>query len=129
MKTKRQIQKKTWAAKNKDKVNKANMDWYRKNKEICKEHHIKWRENNQAACTAKNAKYKASKINATPDWANLDKIKVLYEKCKWLESLTGLKYHVDHIIPLQGKNVSGLHVWENLQILEANLNISKSNKY
>ena len=73
-------------------------------------------------------KRRAMKYNATPSWSQDDKIAVLYEKAKWLESLTGLKYHVDHIIPLQGKNVCGLHVWENLQILEMKLNISKSNK-
>ena len=68
------------------------------------------------------------KISATPKWSEKDRITVLYEKAKWLESLTGLKYHVDHIIPLRGKNVSGLHVWENLQILEASINMSKGNK-
>lgn len=74
-------------------------------------------------------KRRAMKCNATPSWSQEDKIKVLYEKAKWLESLTGKKYHVDHIIPLQGKNVCGLHVWENLQILEMKLNIRKSNKF
>lgn len=65
--------------------------------------------------------------NATPKWADLEKIKILYEKAVWLEQLTGLKYHVDHVIPLNGKDVCGLHIWENLQILEASINISKSN--
>ena len=54
---------------------------------------------------------------------------MLYEKAKWLEGLTGLKYDVDHIIPLQNKNVCGLHVWENLQILEKGINCMKSNKF
>lgn len=77
----------------------------------------------------RQAKRKSSKLKATPKWSELDKIKIVYEKAKWLEEITGIKYHVDHIIPLQGKNVCGLHVWQNLQILEDKLNISKSNKH
>lgn len=78
--------------------------------------------------TAYQAVRRAKKLNATMDYSTNDKISLLYDKCKWLESLTGLKYHVDHVIPLNGKNVSGLHVWENLQILEASINFSKGNK-
>ncbi len=77
----------------------------------------------------KSAKRRALKLNATPSWSESEKIKVLYEKSVWLESLTGLKYNVDHIIPLQNESVCGLHVWWNLQILESKLNFSKGNKY
>ena len=120
--------------KNKDRVNsyRSTDEGKRKRKEYyCKkgkETKRIWREGNRAKLTACQAKRRTCKINATPDWANLEKIEVLYEKCIWLGSLTGLRYHVDHITPLQGDNVCGLHVWENLQILEASLNISKSNK-
>ena len=57
----------------------------------------------------------------TPKWANLQKIKEFYLKRK-------KGYHIDHIIPLQGENVSGLHVENNLQYLTAKQNLSKGNK-
>lgn len=97
----------------------------KRQKKLSKRHYV----NNKSLYNAKAAKRRAQKINATPRWANTDKIKLLYEKAKWLESVTGLQYEVDHIIPLQNDKVCGLHVWENLQILETELNKSKGNKY
>lgn len=72
--------------------------------------------------TARSSKYRASKINRTPKWADLEQISVFYNNCPE-------GYHVDHIIPLNGENVSGLHILENLQYLLAKDNLSKSNKY
>lgn len=65
---------------------------------------------------------KAGKLLRTPLWADLSKIKEIYKKCP-------VGMHVDHVIPLQGLNVSGLHVEYNLQYLTAQENIKKSNKY
>ena len=80
---------------------------------------------------AANGKRRAKKFHATPSWLtnqDLEHIKFFYSLAKDMESLTGTKYHVDHIVPLQGRNVSGLHVPWNLQVITATNNLSKSNK-
>ena len=81
-----------------------------------------WRINNLEYKAYKEAKRRSNKLKAIPKWANLDKIKEIYETCPE-------GYHVDHIIPLKGKNVCGLHVENNLRHLPAEENIRKGNKY
>lgn len=65
---------------------------------------------------------KALKLSRVPKWADLEKIKEIYNSCPE-------GYHVDHIVPLQGEFVSGLHVEYNLQHLLAKDNLIKSNKF
>jgi hypothetical protein len=67
-------------------------------------------------------KYKYAKGRQTVKWNDELVMKMIYEDCPE-------GYHVDHIIPVQGKNVSGLHVHTNLQYLLAADNIKKGNKY
>lgn len=64
----------------------------------------------------------AAKLQRTPAWADHDKIKEIYYNCPE-------GYEVDHIIPLQGDLVSGLHVENNLQYLTKFENCSKGNRY
>lgn len=60
--------------------------------------------------------------NRVPEWANLDKIREIYKN-------RPKGCHIDHIVPLNGKDVCGLHVEYNLQYLPASLNMSKGNKW
>ena len=69
-----------------------------------------------------SAKHRADKILRTPKWANLGKIKNIYKNCP-------KDKHVDHIVPLRAKFLSGLHVEYNLQYLDAFENLSKLNRY
>ena len=88
-----------------------------------------YHQKNRDKSTARNAKRKASKLNRTPSWADLDHIKQFYEARQAISEATGRDYHVDHEIPLQGETVSGLHVPGNLQIIPAERNMSKSNRF
>lgn len=93
-----------------------------KSKKQSKEYLRKWRRKNKKLATFYTTKYLASKKKRTPSWADLDAIELFYLNCP-----DG--YEVDHIIPLQGKFVSGLHVLENLQYLTKKENRSKGNSF
>jgi len=80
--------------------------------------------------TACANKRRAAKIQRTPLWADHEQIHAYYNVCAFFNEVNGYtKYHVDHIIPLQGQLVSGLHVPENLQILLAETNRTKNNRF
>jgi hypothetical protein len=106
--------------------------YYHANVEKCRASSQRYQKENPHIYAAINAKYKASKLNQTPDWLANDDfwlIEQIYELAALRTKLTGLAWQVDHIIPLQGKLVSGLHIPSNLQVIPAKLNRAKSNKY
>jgi len=117
---------------NKDKIAKKQQEWNNSNKNNISKYQKEYRKNNQGKRNAIRAKYRAAKIQRTPHWLtkeDLKQIELIYIKARQLTVDTGVKHHVDHIIPLQGENVSGLHVIQNLQIITASENCSKGNKY
>ncbi len=74
------------------------------------------------------AKRNAAKRNATPSWVDMERVREFYERAAFLTQATGVRHEVDHIYPLQGELVCGLHCEANLQILTKSENIRKSNR-
>ncbi|MDH4602416.1 MULTISPECIES: HNH endonuclease signature motif containing protein [Pseudomonas syringae group] len=66
---------------------------------------------------------------ATPLWADLAAIKAFYKDAKRLSIETGVLHEVDHIVPIQGEKVCGLHVENNLQILTKTDNVKKHSRF
>ena len=90
-----------------------------------------WKVQNPDKLQAIDAKRRASILQRTPIWLTNDDfwmIEQAYEISVVRSKIFGFKWHVDHIIPLQGNLVSCLHVPYNLQVIPAVENLSKSNK-
>jgi hypothetical protein len=114
---------------NKERQKQYKKDWDKTNKEYLKEFFKAHYQANKTAYRAKGAKYRASQLRATPSWADLSCIKDFYECALAFRLYTGKEYHVDHIVPLQGKTVCGLHCEANLQVLPSVENVSKGNRW
>ena len=102
---------------------------YSTNKEARATKKAQWKKSNKNKIAFYSAKRRASERNATPAWADLNKIQDFYDTANGLSMLTGIWYHVDHIIPLTNKYVCGLHTQSNLQVIPAKDNLIKKNKF
>jgi len=119
-------------AQNKESISKKSADSYRANPDAARSRALTWKQNNRpqhnAGCMARHTR----KLGATPPWLSEDQkwmIAEAYDLARIRAEVTGIKWHVDHIVPLQGRNVCGLHVPWNLQVIPASLNCSKRNAF
>lgn len=114
-----------WYAENRELVNARQREWRARNKDkraaVCKS----WNERNQDKRAEAVARRRAKIF--TPAWANKQAISGFYSEAKKIEAETGVKHHVDHIVPLNSPIVCGLHVESNLQIIPASENVLKRN--
>lgn len=105
---------KEYRRKNRDRRNRAGQEYY---------------ANNKAKFVASSRKRKATKKQRTPQWADVWRIQQYYILAAKLSERYEIQFHVDHVIPLQGKMVSGLHTHNNLQVITATENLAKNNKF
>lgn len=118
----------SWAKANPEKIKsylvKAGKTWHERNPEYLKEHY----KANKERYTAARARRRAAQDSATPTWLTaIDKamIQEMYDVSEARYIQTGIKHHVDHIVPINGKGVAGMHVPWNLQVITAQENLSK----
>lgn len=120
-----------WRIKNKEKHRAYSIDYYKKNTEKIKAksalYQPIWRSKNPGKSLALIRKYQISKINACLPWVNMQDIEEIYKKASEIRK-KGNDVHVDHIVPLRGKTVCGLHVPWNLRIIPAKDNMKKNAK-
>jgi hypothetical protein len=127
-----------YASRNREKAKEKSLAWYAENKDNpeykqkAKLRQKLWRSANLDKHANKEAKRRTQKLKAFPKWLSeeqLQQIQTEYALCKWCTEVMNTSYHVDHIVPLQGKNVCGLHVPWNLRVIPANENMRKGNKH
>lgn len=140
-------QKRDWAKKNEDRLVASRREHYASEREHLLEQKKEYYKNNRAKILEYKASYQkinrgkknaleakrhASKLDRTPKWLTQEQ-KAEVEQFYWLSRdlfvTTGELYNVDHIVPLQGENVCGLHVPWNLQVLPSDVNIAKGNRF
>lgn len=121
----------------------AGRRYYEANKELVKakasarsvgerrKHRKAWKQRNPEVTQISTNAWKRRAREATPSWLTPEQraeITAIYAKARAMTKATGVKYVVDHIVPLRSEEVCGLHVPWNLQILTHNDNCAKSNK-
>lgn len=128
---------KKWTKDNLEYHREYSKEWRDENKDKCASYQDKYKKANPDKVNKLNADYRASKLQAKPLWAEDTEIQKFYtlarqEEAKIRSCVSSdvdyeLTIHVDHIVPLQGELVCGLHVENNLQLLGGLENTSKGN--
>jgi len=117
--------------KNRKKYSISSVNWGKKNPQKLAEYQRRKNAKDKGKRNLLTANYRQAKIDRMPLWlSETDKTQMesIYKYCAGLRE-AGLDYHVDHVVPLRGENVSGLHVPWNLQVIYGPDNMSKGNRY
>ena len=120
-----------WQAKNKAKMYKSSKQWGDRNRDNINQNKARWRANNRARLQADKNDRKAKLLQRTPKWLTSDhraEMRAIYRFALRMRRMTGRSWHVDHIVPLLGTDVCGLHVPWNLRVIPARMNLTKGNR-
>jgi hypothetical protein len=106
-----------WREGKKEQINNNKKDYYERNKEKLRKLH-----------TERYHERKKREVSWDQELTSLV-FREAKRLCKLREAVTGKPWSIDHRIPLKGKTISGLHVWNNLQVIPLSLNKRKHNKH
>lgn len=128
--------KKEWQRRYREKNKEKILAYHRLHRETNPEYHKErnkhYRLNNLAYCAFVASKHRVQKRQRIPTW-DIELTNFVLEEAHILRrirtDLFGFCWHVDHIIPLRGKLVSGLHVWNNIRVIPAKENQKKGNRH
>lgn len=103
--------------------------WRAGNADHMKRLRKEWASANGHVIASKTRARQVGESRATPLWANQFFIAEIYDLARLRTKHTGIKWDVDHIVPLVSKSVCGLHTEHNLQVIPASVNVAKSNRW
>lgn len=132
LKAKKNVRDAEYRRENKQQCTATIRRWRGKNRDLSNSYVRKAKAKNPAAVLANTVKRRLAKMHRTPNWLTLDEhwmIERAYELAALRTKLFGFAWHVDHVIPLQGKLVSGFHTPYNLQVIPGADNVQKSNNF
>ena len=122
------LESREWRAKNKDRAAENFRRWREENPEVARAAQREWHARNPHMNAAYCRERKAKTLNAVPAWADAEEISRVYAVARAYRD-AGVDVQVDHVVPLANKNVCGLHVADNLQIIFSSDNASKGNRW
>jgi hypothetical protein len=122
---------KNWHVKHAKQSIDARKAWESRNRDLLCANQDRYRRANLSKISARQAGRRAAKTMASVKWMS-ELTNFVVSEAAELAALrfaaTGVGWSIDHMIPLKAKSASGLHVWNNIQVIPSRLNSSKNNR-